>query len=409
MIHGAAWLSALHLVEGHNELRPSRLLVVYGTRPEAIKLAPLILKLRAAPGLHPVVAVTGQHREMLDQVNELFGIVPDFDLDLGRPGRSLASMMSVALERLDGVLEEVAPDAVIVQGDTTSTLAGALAAFYRRVPVVHLEAGLRTGDRTSPFPEEANRLLVSRLTTLHLCATARNRDALLAEGIEKEDVCVIGNTVIDALLHTANRELAYTDPSLEFLETDPRQMILVTAHRRESWGEGMTRIGSAIATLARDRSLVFVIPVHKNPIVRRDLLGELGQTDNVVVVEPADYVSFVKLMARSHIILTDSGGVQEEAPALGKPLLVLREETERVEVIEVGAARLVGTDTETIVSTVRRLLHDDDEHASMSGAGSPFGDGVSADRATSLIGRMLGRSSAPLAEMSPRPVWVDGF
>lgn len=387
-------------------MEPSRPLVVFGTRPEAIKLAPLIRKLGEHPGISPWVVVTGQHREMLDQVNSLFGVVPDVDLDLGRSGSSLGGLTAEAMARLGEVIVELRPSAVVVQGDTSSTLAGALAAFYNRAPVVHLEAGLRTGNKFAPFPEEMNRLLVTRLTSLHLCATQRNRAALLAEGVPDADIVVTGNTVIDSLLETASKPIAYSDSALDFLDDDPRPMLLVTAHRRESWGPGLVQIGAALAELARDGSIIVVIPVHKNPVVRRHLLGGLGKLDNVIVVEPADYPSFVKLMVRAHIVLTDSGGIQEEAPALGKPVLVMRDETERVEVVQVGAARLVGTTTSRIVWEVRRLLDDEGAYRQMSGAGSPFGDGTAAARATAAIAELLGLGESDLPELSQEAVSI---
>lgn len=385
----------------------TRILVIYGTRPEAIKLAPLIKGLRHHPDLEPVVAVTGQHREMLDQVNELFGIVPEIDLRLARSDSTLASMTAAAVSALDNVVSRVNPSAVIVQGDTTSTFAGALASFYRRVPVVHLEAGLRTGSKSSPFPEEMNRLLVSRLAELHLCATERNRRALLVEGIAPDSAFVIGNTVIDALFHTVGLDLDYTDPLLKILDVDPRKMILVTAHRRESWGAGMIRIGQALAEIARDQSLILVVPVHKNPAVRRDLLPLLVGLPNVLVVEPADYVTFVKLMVRAEVILTDSGGVQEEAPALGTPVLVLRDETERVEAVEAGVAHLVGTDAVTIVEATRRLLADSSVHDVIRGVGSPFGDGQASRRAVALIAGMLGYDAEVVPALASARHLVD--
>ena len=367
-----------------------RVLVVYGTRPEAIKLAPLVHELRQVQGLHPVLAVTGQHRSMLDQVNELFDLTPDFDLDIASPGQTLSAITAAAMSGLDRVLTEVEPEAVVVQGDTTTTFAGALAGFYHRRSVVHLEAGLRTGDRHSPYPEEINRLLTTRLTDLHLAATAANRRNLIGEGIPPADVVVTGNTIIDALAHTLERGAPYGDAALAELDSDPRRVLLVTAHRRESWGAGMRRIGAALAELAQDPELVVVVPVHKNPGVRDDLLPPTANHDNVIVTEPLDYGAFCRLLARADVVLTDSGGIQEEAPSLGKPVLVMRDITERHEALEAGTARLVGTQTADIVDAVRGLFGDPAQYASMATAVNPYGDGKAARRAGCAISELLG-------------------
>src|SRR4051812_20704691 len=316
-----------------------RVMVVFGTRPEAIKVAPVILALREADDLEPIVVVTGQHRAMLDQVLEVFGIVPDHDLAIIQPGQTLTDITCRVLQGLAPVIESERPDLVVVQGDTTTTFAAAMAAFYAGVPVAHLEAGLRTGDKHSPFPEEVNRRLTTGLADLHLAPTASSRDNLLAEHVDPETVLVTGNTVIDALLTAVDRPVPYGDPALDDLDADPRRVLLVTAHRRESWGGGMQSIGKALAELARtEPDLLIVFPIHKNPIVRDAILPQVEPYANIRIVEPLGYGGFARLMQRSHIILTDSGGVQEEGPSLGKPVLVMRDTTERPEAVTAGAA-----------------------------------------------------------------------
>jgi UDP-N-acetylglucosamine 2-epimerase len=288
-------------------------MVVFGTRPEAIKVAPVIAELARSERFVPIVAVTAQHREMLDQVLSTFGIVPDHDLAILTPGQTLGDVTVRALEGLLPLLERTRPDAVLVQGDTTTTFVGALAAFYHRVPVVHVEAGLRTGDQYSPYPEEINRRLTTQLTSLHLAPTREARDNLLREGTAAASIVVTGNTVIDALLWAAAREASYGDPRLAGLDDDARRVLLVTAHRRESWGPAMVSIGKALAELARtEPDLLVVFPIHRNPVVRDAILPSLEGLDNVIVTEPLPYGPFARLIARSHLILTDSGGIQEE-------------------------------------------------------------------------------------------------
>jgi len=363
-----------------------RLMVVVGTRPEAIKLAPLIGKLHAATDLEPVVVSTGQHRQMLDQAVGLFSIRPHYDLNVMKPGQSLSGVTCRVLHGLKPVIQREKPDAVIVQGDTTTTFSGALAAFYEQVPVVHLEAGLRTGDPLSPYPEEMNRRLVTQLSALHLTPTSSNRDNLLAEGVEHGSVVTIGNTGIDALLEAAAASNGYERPELRFLEEDTRRVLLVTTHRRESWGAPMAEIGRAVATIARgDPELLVVIPMHLNPVVRQALAPAVRDLPNVLVTEPASYGDFVRLMMRSSLILTDSGGVQEEGPSLGKPVLVLRDTTERPEAMAFGTARLVGTGRARIVDGVRTLLYDPAAYAGMANATNPYGDGQAADRGVAAI------------------------
>ncbi|MFI7438366.1 non-hydrolyzing UDP-N-acetylglucosamine 2-epimerase [Nonomuraea indica] len=373
-----------------------RVMVVYGTRPEAIKVAPLVTGLAEAAAFEPVVVVTGQHRELLDQVHEMFGVKPDADLELMRPGQTLAELTSRAVAGLDTVLAECRPDVVVVQGDTTTTLAGALAAFYRRVPVVHLEAGLRSGDLFSPFPEEANRSLTSRITTLHLAPTPGSAGNLVREGVPGDAIVVTGNTVIDALLWSSRTARGYRDPRLASLERDGRRVIVVTAHRRESWGRGMESIGRALSRLAaQERDVHIVVPVHPNPLVRRTLLPQFARHPNITVTEPLHYGDFARLLRRSYLVLTDSGGIQEEAPSLGKPVLVMRDTTERPEAVRAGAARLVGTDEDGIVAEVSGLLRSPEAYRRMAGARNPYGDGRATERVLAALAHLFGLGPRP--------------
>jgi UDP-N-acetylglucosamine 2-epimerase (non-hydrolysing) len=370
-----------------------RVLVVYGTRPEAIKLAPVVGALAEAPDLDPVVAVTGQHRAMLDQVNALFGIEPQVDLDVITPRQTLVELTRRVLAGVTGVLHDVRPDALVVQGDTTTTFVAALAAFYEQVPVVHVEAGLRTQHRYDPFPEELNRRLTSQLASLHLAPTATARDNLLADGIRAADVSVTGNTVIDALLDVVARDLPIDDPALRSLDGGP--LVLVTSHRRESWGQPMARTATAIARLAKEfEDVTFLLPAHLNPTVREVLLPPLEGLRNVVVTEPLGYADFARAMAASTVVLTDSGGVQEEAPGLGKPVLVLRETTERPEAVTAGTVRLVGTDEQLIVDEVARLLTDQSAYDAMARAVNPYGDGQAAPRVRAAVEHYFGLGDA---------------
>jgi UDP-N-acetylglucosamine 2-epimerase (non-hydrolysing) len=370
-----------------------RALVVYGTRPEAIKLAPVISALRASSVLEPVVAVTGQHREMLDQVNELFSIVPDYDLDIFRHGQSLADITTRALAGLTALMQQVEPDVIVVQGDTTSTFSAALAAFYERIPVAHVEAGLRTGNLAAPFPEEANRRLTTRLAALHLAPTVTAQANLVAEGVDPLDIVVTGNTVIDALLEVVRRRLPYTTAGLQAIEDDARRVILVTAHRRESWGQTMAGVGRALADLAQRPDVLMVVPVHRNPAVRRDLLPPLLERPNVRIVEPLPYGDFARLLRRADLVISDSGGIQEEAPSVGTPVLVLRSVTERMEAIDAGSALLVGTKPADIVAAGHRLLDNDIEYQAMVRTQNPFGDGHAAGRVVDAIEGLLGVGS----------------
>lgn len=367
-----------------------KVMVVYGTRPEAIKVAPVIRALEADPNLEPIVVVTAQHREMLDQVNEVFNIVPDVDLNLMAHGQTLNSIAGSVISRIDEVLAEHEPDAVIVQGDTTTVMGAAIAAFNREIPVVHLEAGLRSGDINSPFPEEANRKIVSQIARVHLAPTMVSRSNLLADGVPDENIHVIGNTVIDALQWAVERPVNFSLPELQALESDERRVLLVTTHRRENLGDNMVNIGKAMRHLATNYpDLLIIWPAHKNPKVRASIAPQIEDLDNVISIEPVEYGEFSHLINASDIVLTDSGGIQEEAPSLGKPVLVLRENTERPEAVDAGTVKLIGTATEKIISEVSRLLDDKKEYRDMANAVNPYGDGHSASRSVDILNELL--------------------
>jgi UDP-N-acetylglucosamine 2-epimerase (non-hydrolysing) len=374
---------------------------VFGTRPEAVKLAPIIRAVGESSAFVPLVVVTGQHRSMLDRVNDFFGIEPDCDLGIMHAGQSLADITVRAMRGLDPLMELHHPDAVVVQGDTTSTFVGALTAFYRCIPVAHVEAGLRTFDPHSPFPEEINRQLTTRLADLHLAPTRACRQNLLDEGVDPRGIVVTGNSVIDALLWAVEKRAPYGDPVLERLDDDERPVLLVTAHRRESWGRRMEGIGRALGRIAdSEPELTVVVPMHMNPTVRAALLPPLQGKRNVIVTEPLPYGGFCRLLNRSTIVLTDSGGLQEEAPSLGKPVLVLRDTTERREAIAYGTARLIGTEEDRVVASVRSLLHDDIAYRTMANAVNPYGDGHAAGRTVKALERFFAGTAVPALEMS---------
>jgi UDP-N-acetylglucosamine 2-epimerase (non-hydrolysing) len=373
--------------------------VIFGTRPEAIKLAPLVLALKEHPDFECHVCVTAQHREMLDQVLDIFEIEPDTDLNLMKPNQTLAGLTARAVTGLDEYLTAEKPDMVIVQGDTTTVFSGALAAFYHHVPVGHVEAGLRTGNMLSPWPEEGNRVLTSRLTALHFAPTATSEQNLLDEGIAAEAITVTGNTVIDALF-LALEKIKNNPPTIsdlpDFLqpssESSPR-LVLITGHRRENFGGGFEDICGAIAELAERYSDVqFVYPMHLNPNVREPVNRILGAYEgkNVHLIEPLQYLPFVAMMNRAHIILTDSGGVQEEAPSLGKPVLVMRDTTERPEAVDAGTVKLVGTDRQAIVDNVSNLLDHPRAYECMSLAHNPYGDGKATERHIRALEKYFG-------------------
>ncbi|WP_458108818.1 UDP-N-acetylglucosamine 2-epimerase (non-hydrolyzing) [Arthrobacter sp. R3-55] len=367
-----------------------RVMPIFGTRPEAIKMAPIITALSESTEFDCVVTVTGQHREMLDQVNELFGIVPVHDLDILQPGQSLSAIMTRTIDGLDRLFTVEKPDAVIVQGDTTTSTAAAIAAFYHGIPVVHVEAGLRSGDPMSPFPEEANRKITSQIASLHLAPTKTSKANLLAEGITEDAIVVTGNTVIDALLATVDKNLPFSDPELEDVAASGRRILLVTTHRRENQGDAMRGMGRALARIAESEpDLLIVLPAHKNPVVREAVLPAIANLTNVLVTEPLAYGEFTRLLSLAHLVLTDSGGVQEEAPSLGKPVLVMRDNTERPEAVHAGTVALIGTDEERIFKEVERLLNDHDAFDSMANAVNPYGDGKAAERTVAALRQLL--------------------
>ncbi|MEN6458466.1 MAG: UDP-N-acetylglucosamine 2-epimerase (non-hydrolyzing) [Thermoguttaceae bacterium] len=365
-----------------------RVLLSFGTRPEAVKMAPVVHECRRrSDRIEPIVCTTGQHREMLDQVTSYFGIQPDRDLDLMRPNQTLADVTARCLTGLDAAIAECRPHCIVAQGDTTTVMASALAAFYRRVPFVHVEAGLRTGNLQAPWPEELNRRIAGLTTTLHCAPTQQAADNLLREGVASDAVHVTGNTVIDALLWTVARERHENRPWREkYAALGDRRMVLVTGHRRENFGDGMEQICEAIRSLARRFPAVeFLYPVHLNPNVREPVSRLLHDQPNIHLVEPAPYPEFVWLMDRSTLILTDSGGVQEEAPSLRKPVLVMRETTERPEAVQAGAVELVGTDAMKIVDRVSLLLTNPAVYRKRQIDRSPYGDGQAAQRIVDLM------------------------
>ena len=371
-----------------------KVLSVFGTRPEAIKMAPLVLALSADARFQAKVCVTGQHREMLDQVLKLFDIEPDFDLAVMRAGQDLTDVTTSILQGMRGVLTDFRPDVVLVHGDTATTFAASLSAYYQQTPVAHVEAGLRTGNLYAPWPEEANRKLTGALASLHFAPTQISRQNLLDEGIPPERIVVTGNTVIDALLDVVRR--LDTDRALQYQAMQPtsflnpqRKVILVTGHRRESFGGGFERICQALQeTAKRHPDIDIVYPVHLNPNVREPVNRMLSAVRNIHLIEPLDYLPFVHLMSRAHIILTDSGGIQEEAPSLGKPVLVMRDTTDRPEAVSAGTVRLVGTDNQVIVSELDHLLTDNKAYAAMSYAHNPYGDGKACLRILDALSAM---------------------
>lgn len=377
------------------QIEPAKILVVFGTRPEAIKLFPVIAALKADPRFAPVVCVSAQHRQMLDQVLEIAGIVPDHDLDLMKPDQTLDALSAALLVQLGQVMDLERPARVIVQGDTATAMGGALAAYYRKIPVDHVEAGLRSGNIYHPWPEEVNRKIIAAIADLHFAPTEVSAGALIAEQIDPARVLVTGNTVIDAL-HWVGARIA-ADPALAggLGELERRfagkRIIGVTSHRRENFGGGMDSIAAAIRQIAAREDVAVIFPVHLNPNVRSLMNAALAGLDNVALIEPLDYPHFARLLAVADIMLTDSGGVQEEAPALGKPVLVMRETTERPEGVSAGTAKLVGTETTKIVTEIFTLLDDKAAYEAMARAHNPFGDGRAALRIVERLGNELAK------------------
>ena len=366
-----------------------KIMTVYGTRPEAIKVAPVIKALENDERFESVAVSTGQHKEMLEQVNKMFGITPKHDLGLMKPGQTLNEIVSRAIAGLDAVIEEEQPDVIISQGDTSTAMTAALAGFHRGVKIVHLEAGLRTGDIFSPFPEEANRKIIGQVASLHLAPTSGSMENLRRENFRSKDIVVTGNTVIDALLEAASWDTQFTDPKLADAAASDKRMVVVTTHRRENL-DAMKEIGGAVQDLAKAYpEIIFALPLHLNPKVREQVLPEVESLDNVIITDPLPYDEFTKLLSRATIILTDSGGVQEEAPALGKPVLVMRQNTERPEAVVAGTVKLVGTDRALIVSQAKVLLDDEVAYKAMANAVNPYGDGKGAERSVAAIAAML--------------------
>lgn len=371
--------------------RRIRVLLAFGTRPEAIKMVPLIKELRRrSEDFDPIVAVTGQHKEMLSQVLDLFEISPHYDLSIMKERQRLAEITSRSLEGLDRIIGEVGPDLVLVHGDATTSLAGSLAAYYHRIPVGHVEAGLRSGDKFRPFPEEMNRRIADMICDMHFAPTGRARENLISEGVDPAWIFVTGNTVIDALLDISSRDIKLDIGPLE------GRVLVATAHRRESWGKVLENICLALKTIVeRFEDVTLVFPAHRNPVVRETARRILGGTERVIITDPPDYGRFVALLKRSYLILTDSGGIQEEAPSLGKPVLVMREVTEREEAVRAGTARVVGIDAEKIVEETSKLLQDEEEYRKMATRGNPYGDGKASLRIADAILYRFGRRDSP--------------
>ncbi|GAA1327025.1 UDP-N-acetylglucosamine 2-epimerase (non-hydrolyzing) [Brachybacterium rhamnosum] len=369
-----------------------RIMTIYGTRPEAIKVAPIIKAIEAAEDLESITVVTGQHREMLDQVNTMFEIVPDHDLNIMASGQTLNGIVAKVISGVDQILEHEKPDAVIVQGDTSTVMGAAVASFNRQIPVIHLEAGLRSGDINSPFPEEANRKLTSQIAALHLAPTDTSKSNLTREAVSENDIVITGNSVIDTLMFaTANLEVHFEDERLEALQQAKEsgtagRVLLVTAHRRENLGSAMEDIGAAVAEIARKYpDLTIVFPIHKNPKVRAAIRPAVEGLDNVVLIEPLAYAEFTRALSLADVVLTDSGGVQEEAPSLGKPVLVMRENTERPEAVVAGTVKLIGTHKQRLVDEVSLLLDSEEAYTGMANAVNPYGDGEAAERTVEAI------------------------
>lgn len=393
-------------------MRKKRVMVAFGTRPEAIKMAPVVRALRGDPDIDTQVAVTAQHRQMLDQVLEFFGINPDDDLNVMQTNQGLADLYARILSGMTQVIARRKPDLVLVHGDTSTTLATAMAAFYTRVPVGHVEAGLRTGDMAAPWPEEMNRRLVAPLASLHFAPTTRAYANLLAEGIPASRVHVTGNTVVDALQHVVRiieddpTLAANLDASFPFLKLS-RRLVLVTGHRRENFGDGFSRICQALMRIAKIPDVQIVYPVHLNPNVQEPVQRLLGGQPNVHLIEPLEYVPFVRLMMRANLILTDSGGIQEEAPSLGKPVLVMRDNSERPEAVEAGTALLVGTDPAHITNTARKLLEASPTHDPMVCSPNPYGDGSASERILYHIHRFWGSGATRLPAPASPTSWTQ--
>ncbi|QEK13232.1 UDP-N-acetylglucosamine 2-epimerase (non-hydrolyzing) [Crassaminicella thermophila] len=367
-------------------MKKLKIMSIFGTRPEAIKMAPVVKSLEKDDFIESITCVTAQHREMLDQVLTLFNIQPGYDLNIMKAGQTLSEITSRALMGLEKIIKEVKPHMVLVHGDTTTTFTGALAAFYQQVKVGHVEAGLRSHNMYSPYPEEMNRTLTGKLSHLHFAPTKGNKENLLKEGINEENIIITGNTVIDALLQVVNKKYKFSDERLNCIDYSNKKVILMTAHRRENLGQPMVNIFSAIKEIVeKNENVEVVFPVHLNPKVRNLAYEILGNIDRINLIEPLDYEPFANLMARAHLILTDSGGIQEEAPSLGKPVLVLRTETERPEAVKAGTVKMAGIQKEKIFSLTNELINDEKAYNEMANAINPYGDGKAAERIVESI------------------------
>ncbi|MBQ4436764.1 MAG: UDP-N-acetylglucosamine 2-epimerase (non-hydrolyzing) [Clostridia bacterium] len=363
-----------------------KVMTVFGTRPEAIKMCPLVLEMKKHPEIQSVVCLTGQHKEMLRQVMEAFGITENYNLNIMRPRQTISTILSDILVGMDNILEKEKPDIVLVHGDTSTSFAAALSAFNHHITVGHVEAGLRTYNKYSPFPEEMNRCLTARIADYHFAPTNNNRNNLLREGIDGEKIFVTGNTVIDSFHTTVKNNYVFSEKVLTGLVDRKRKIVLITAHRRENWGQPLQNICDAILDLARRYSdMDFVYPVHLNPVVRETVFGTLGEQDNIHLLDPLDVLDMHNLMSRSFLVLTDSGGLQEEAPAFGVPVLVLRTETERPEAVEAGTVKVVGVDKDTIINEARLLIESADAYHQMAHAVNPYGDGKASERIVNCI------------------------
>jgi UDP-N-acetylglucosamine 2-epimerase (non-hydrolysing) len=385
-------------------MNKKKIAVIFGTRPDTIKMAPIILELQNNSDCFDVLTIaTAQHRQMLDQVLNVFKIKPDYDLDIMAPKQTLASLTAKIITGIDEILAVEKPDMVLVQGDTSTTCIGSLAAFYRQIPVGHIEAGLRTDDKANPFPEEINRRITGCITDLHFAPTNTARQSLLKENVDPKTVFVTGNTVVDALEYSVKENFEFTLPFLNDTVKQKKKIVLVTMHRRENWGKPMEGAANAIKRLAQKYpDFTFIFPVHLNPIVRDAVNPILKDMANVALIEPLDYLDFVNIMAKSYLILTDSGGVQEEGPHFGIPILCLRYVTERPDAVDFGTVKLVGLDEETIYQTALQLIEDPAEYKKMANAVNPYGDGLSSNRTIKILKNYFGFSNQVVEEFDPR-------
>ncbi|HUX54789.1 MAG TPA: UDP-N-acetylglucosamine 2-epimerase (non-hydrolyzing) [Williamwhitmania sp.] len=384
-------------------MNKKKIAVVFGTRPDTIKMAPIILELQRNSEFFDVLPIaTAQHRQMLDQVLEVFNIKPSYDLNIMAPKQTLASLTAKIVTGLDEIFEKEQPDMVLVQGDTTTTCIGSLAAFYRQIPVGHIEAGLRTNDKNNPFPEEINRRITGCITDLHFAPTETAKQSLLLENTNPKNIFVTGNTVVDALEYSVRKGYEFAVPELKAIIAENKKIVLITMHRRENWGSPMEGAARAIKRLAvKYPELNFVFPLHKNPIVREAVVPILENTTNIKLIEPLDYLDFVNTMANSFLILTDSGGVQEEGPHFGIPILCLRSVTERPDAVTFGTVKLVGLDEEVIFNTANTLIENKLEYAKMANATNPYGDGLSAERTIKIIKNYFGMANEIVEEFNP--------